>query len=132
MSIHQLIREGKNVEALQIAEPHIAGWESFNLLLGCARGDNTSEIADLAKRVKPSDDPETDYFSASHLAYCNQGTAAISMLKRAIERKYCSYPELDSDPFFDKVRTETDFLAARSEAIECQRDFVERLGLRSQ
>ena len=82
--------------------------------------------------MKPSDDPETDYFSASHLAYCNQGTAAISMLKRAVERKYCSYPELDSDPFFADVRIETDFLAVRSEAIACQRDFVAHLGLSNQ
>jgi hypothetical protein len=75
-------------------------------------------------RVKPSDDPETNYFSASHLAYCGQRSSALEMLKRAIEGKYCSYPALDSDPFFAIVRSQPEFAELRSAAIACQAKFL--------
>ena len=56
------------------------------------------EVDSLALAVKPSPDPEMNYFSAAHLAYCGHTAVAIEMLKRAIAGGYCSYPAIDSDP----------------------------------
>ena len=126
LSIHLLARQGRLSEALQVEEPHIAGWESFNLLVGCLRRESADQIAELAKRVKPSSDSETNYFSAMHLAYCGQTRAALEMLRRAIDGGYCSYPALDSEPFFDNIRNQPEFQSVRQAGIGCQRDFAAR------
>ena len=126
LSIHLLARQGRLSDALQVEEPHIAGWESFNLLVGCLRHESSGQIAELAKRVKPSSDSETNYFSAMHLAYCGQTRAALEMLRLAIVGGYCSYPALDSEPFFDSIRNKPEFQPVRRAGIDCQRDFAAR------
>ena len=126
LSIHLLTRQGRLSDALQVEEPHIAGWESFNLLVGCLRRESSDRIAELANRVKPSSDSETNYFSAMHLAYCGQKRAALEMLRRAIDGGYCSYPALDSEPFFGSVRNHPEFQSVRQAGMGCQRDFAAR------
>ena len=126
LSIHALARQGRLSDALQIDEPHIEGWESFNLLEGCLRHESSNQIAELAKRVSTSSDSETNYFSAMHLAYCDQERAALEMLRRAIDGGYCSYPALDSEPFFDTIRHNPEFQSVRKAGMDCQRDFAAR------
>jgi len=46
------------------------------------------------------------------------------MLKLAIERNYCSYPAMDQDPFFAKVRTSPEFSDLRAAGITCHDDLV--------
>jgi hypothetical protein len=46
------------------------------------------------------------------------------MLQRAIDGKYCSYPVIESDPFFYSLRGEPGFQAIREAGIACQREFV--------
>ena len=48
------------------------------------------------------------------------------MLRRAINGGYCSYPALDSDPFFDSIRNKSEFQSVRQAGIDCQRDFAVR------
>lgn len=50
------------------------------MLEGCLQHESSDQIAELAKRVKPSSDSETNYFSAAHRAYCGQEQAALEML----------------------------------------------------
>lgn len=126
LTIHLLARQGKLSDALQVKEPHIAGWESFNLLAGCLRHESPDQVAKLADRVKPSSDPETNYFSAMHLAYCGEQGAALEMLRRAIDGGYCSYPALDSEPFFDNLRKKQEFQSILQAGIDCRRDFAAR------
>src|SRR5690348_4575714 len=45
------------------------------LLLACAEGRPRSHVALLATGVEVSDDPEVNYFSAGHLAYCGETEA---------------------------------------------------------
>lgn len=126
ITIHLLVRQGRLSDAIQVEEPHIAGWESFNLLAGCLRHESPDQIAKLAKRVKASSDPETNYFSAMHLAYCGQERAALEMLRTAVKGGYCSYPALDSEPFFEGIRNEPEFQVARQAGMDCQRNFATR------
>jgi hypothetical protein len=74
--------------------------------------------------VQASADPEVNYFAAAHLAYCGHSSTALQMLKRAIQGSYCSYPALDSDPFFANLRANPEFGGIRSSAIACQNNFL--------
>jgi TolB-like protein/tetratricopeptide (TPR) repeat protein len=124
ISIHMLVRDGKTQEALKLGSPHIPQWNSYDMLLACVQHSPPPEILALAAAVKPLDDPETNYFSAAHLAYCGQSRAALEMLKEAIQGKYCSFPAIDSDPYFTGLRSHAAFAEVRSAAMSCQREFL--------
>jgi serine/threonine protein kinase/DNA-binding winged helix-turn-helix (wHTH) protein/tetratricopeptide (TPR) repeat protein len=123
-AIDALLREGKNTQARLIGPTHIPNWQSYNMLLACADHKPATEIADVAKSVQPVDDPEVNYYFASHLAYCGQTGAATEFLRRAIEKSYCSYPAIDTDPFLASLRSRPDFAEIRSAAIGCQQVFL--------
>jgi serine/threonine protein kinase len=130
-SIDALVRAGKANEAVQVGPPDIAR-ASYALLLACAGRRPAAEIATLSHDVHPEADPEVNYFSASHLAYCGQTEAALRMLRRAIEGNYCSYPAMDSDPLFANIRHKPEFAEVRSTAIECQKKFLAERGASAQ
>jgi hypothetical protein len=96
------------------------------MLVACAQRRPAEEVAALAAGVRTSDDPEANYLAASHLAYCGQTRQALSLLRHAIAGHYCSYPAIDSDPFFSGVRVTPEFTEIRTSAQACQRDFLER------
>jgi serine/threonine protein kinase/DNA-binding winged helix-turn-helix (wHTH) protein/Tfp pilus assembly protein PilF len=124
LSVHILIREGKEKEAAQLGSPNIPQWGSYDMLLACAERKPSAEIAALVRMVQPADDPEANYLSAAHLAYCGQTSTALQMLKRAVQGNYCSYPAMDSDPFFASLRANPEFSEIRSAAIACQNKFL--------
>lgn len=110
--------------ALAIPAPKIPHWDSYKMLLACARQAPAPEIKSLAAAVETDDDPEINYFFAGHLAYCGQTAPALHMLKTAIARNYCSYPAIDKDPFFDNLRSNPEFGRIRAAAIACHDNFV--------
>jgi hypothetical protein len=118
------LRQGKEKEALQIGSPRIEEWTSYDMLLACAAHKPAAEIAALASRVKPEDDPEINYFAASHLAYCGQTNAALDMLKRTVQGNYCSYPAMDTDPMFASIRSLPEYAPIRSAGMACQNNFL--------
>lgn len=123
-AVEVLLREGKKEEAIRIGPPQIPHWDSYKMLLACARQEPESQIASLSSLVEIDDDPEINYFFAGHLAYCGQTTAALRMLELAIKRNYCSYPAMDKDPFFDKVRASPEFARVRAAGIACHNNFI--------
>lgn len=123
-AIEVLLREGKKAEALRIPAPEIPHWDSYKMLLACARGAPSAEIQSLASKVEIDDDPEVDYFFAGHLSYCGQNEAALQMLRVAIDHNYCSYPSIDTDPFFNGLRTNPQFQKLRQAGMACHNDFV--------
>ena len=128
LSIHILVRSGKNDEAIALGTPNMPQWNSFDMLLACIRQRPASEVQALAAAVKPSDDPESNYFFAAHLAHCGQTTRALEMLQRAIRGKYCSYPVMDGDPYFTNLRTRPEFADIRSAGVSCQKEFLSQRG----
>ena len=50
------------------------------------------------------------------------------MLRRAIGGGYCSYPALDTDPFFASLRGTPEFAPIRSAAIACHEGFLKAAG----
>lgn len=125
LSLHILVREGKINDAAQLGAPHIPGWGSYDMLLTCAQHKPEADIEILARNIQADEDPETNYFSATHLAYCGQNAAALQMLKKAIQGNYCSYPAMDSDPFLAGLHQETEWAELRSAAIQCLRKFLD-------
>ena len=111
-------------EALKIPAPRTPGWESYQMVLACARQAPAPEIDALAAKVEPDDDPEVDYFFAGHLAWCGQTEASLRMLKMAIDRNYCSYPAMDKDPLFDKLRNNPEFKRIRASGMMCREYFL--------
>ena len=124
--IDMLARQGRTQEALQLGSPNIPEWRSYDLLLACLARKPSSEIATLAGSVRASDDPELNYFAAAHLAYCEQTEAAFDLLSRAIKGNYCSYPAIESDPLFAKVRSTSQYTDMRAAGRACQERFVAR------
>jgi serine/threonine protein kinase/DNA-binding winged helix-turn-helix (wHTH) protein len=124
LTIDVLLREGKEQEALQVRRPQIGAWTSYDMLLACAGHKPAAEIAALAKRVEPDDDPESNYFAASHLAYCGQTAAALDMLNRTVKANYCSYPAMDTDPMFASIRTQSEYAEIRAAGKACQDNFL--------
>jgi len=122
--IDALLREGKVKDALLVGETKIPRWQSYNMLLACADHKSPAEVAAIAQTVQPFDDPEVNYYFAAHFAYCGQTSAALSMLRQAIQGGYCSYPAVDTDPFFKSVRAKSEFAEIRSAAIACQEKFL--------
>ncbi|WP_109484321.1 winged helix-turn-helix domain-containing protein [Occallatibacter savannae] len=127
-AIELLLRQGNKPEALRIPAPQIPHWDSYKMLLACARGAPPEEIKALSAKVEVDDDPEINYLFAGHLAYCGQTEAALRMLKIAIDRHYCSFPTVDKDPFFDRLRNNPQFQKLRSAAMACHADFVNPRG----
>ena len=124
LSIDMLVRQGKEQKALRLASAHTPQWGGYGMMLACIQRKPAPEIRALAGAVQPSDDPELNYISATHLAYCGQRDAAIEMLRRAIKGNYCSYPAIESDPFFTTLRAIPEFGDVRTVAIECQNNFL--------
>ncbi len=128
LSLHIFLRAGKVTEAMRVGPSGIPQWRSFDMLLACAEHRSASDIASLAEGVKPADDPETNYFAASHFAYCGNSSAALGLLRQSIRGGYCSYPALDVDPFFSRLRDTAEFAESRKSAIRCQAKLLVEAG----
>jgi DNA-binding winged helix-turn-helix (wHTH) protein/TolB-like protein len=124
LTVHALLRAGRSAEAIRLGPSGIPQWPSFDMVLACAAHRPQPEIDSLAGKVVVADDPETNYFAASHLAYCGQPIAAEDLLKDAIQGGYCSYPAMDLDPFFANLRQRTEFADIRAAGFKCQTDFL--------
>jgi hypothetical protein len=122
--IDMLVRQGKEQEALRRGLEHTPQWAGYDMLLACIQHKPEPEIRRLAAAVQTSDDPETNYISATHLAYCDRTHAAFEMLRRAIEGNYCSYPAIESDPYFATLRAKPEFGELRSAAVACRNNFL--------
>lgn len=68
MTIDMLARQGRTQEALQVGDPNISGWKSYDVLRACLAGKSSSEVNTLTESVGASEDPELNYFAAGHLA----------------------------------------------------------------
>jgi serine/threonine protein kinase/DNA-binding winged helix-turn-helix (wHTH) protein/Flp pilus assembly protein TadD len=124
VSIEIFLRQGKEQEALQLGLAHPPQWAGYDLVLAYIQHKPASEVRALAERVQASDDPETNYLAAGHLAYAGYLDTAMQMLRAAIKGNYCSYPAMDSDPMFANLRAKPEFVEIRAAGIQCQNNFL--------
>ena len=122
--IELFLHQGKVKEAVEVAPTNIPHWDSVTMLQACAAHKPLPEIVAMAGLVQAQDEPEANFFFSRALSYCGQADAALHLLKRAIEGNYCSFPAIDSDPFFASVRAKPEFAAIRAAGIACQKRFL--------
>lgn len=117
LTANALVRQGKTREALEVLGPRPPVWGGFPALRAALSNQPVAQAA-------AGDDPEVNYFIATHLAYARRDQPALDLLMKAIGGGYCSYPVIDTDPLLDNVRTAPEFPKARAAAAECQRAFL--------
>ena len=74
-------------------------------------------------------DPELAYGLAPMLEYCGRRTEALAFLDSAIDKGFCAWPALDTDPIWVRLRSDPAFPRLRDEAVACHsrfREIVER------
>ena len=86
------------------------------------RTDLRSAVAQVEARHLQ--DGEELFRNAEVLSYCQQTDAALSQLREAIERGYCSYPAMEKDPLFDPIRQQPEFAELGQAAVHCQQNFL--------
>ncbi|HTS76415.1 MAG TPA: protein kinase [Bryobacteraceae bacterium] len=124
LSMDVFLREGKEKEALEARPATAPDWAGFPLLFAYFQHRPASEIAALARGMKPVTDPEMNYFSAAHLAYAGQPEAALQMLRAAITAGYCAYPGIEADPMLAGIRSNAGFEPVRALARQCREQFL--------
>jgi serine/threonine protein kinase/tetratricopeptide (TPR) repeat protein len=124
VSIDVRLHQGRENEILQERPAIIPPWAGYDMLFGFLEHRQEREVAALARKIQPAPDPEVNYFAAAHLAYVGETGLAIPLLKLAIQKGYCAYPAIDSDPLFTTVRERPEFAEIRSDAIACQNTFL--------
>ena len=101
-----------------------AKWGSYDMLPACIQRRSPQGIAALAANVQTSEDPEANYLAAANLAFCGQNKQALRLLRLAVQGNYCSWPAMESDPFFASVRAMPEFAAIRAAGMACQQNFL--------
>jgi DNA-binding winged helix-turn-helix (wHTH) protein/serine/threonine protein kinase len=123
--VDMLVRQGRTAAALAVGVPQLPQWRGkYEMLFACMQGRPPGEIAALARGVTPSTDSEENYQSAAHLSYCGQTDAAGEMLKQAIQRNYCSFPAMESDPLLANLRSTAGYAELRAAGLACQNRFL--------
>jgi eukaryotic-like serine/threonine-protein kinase len=120
-----LLRQKKFEEALRTATDSM--YSGRDLLEACLH-NKRDRIAVLVKGLDALamsvPDPEAKYFQGAQDAFCGVRQNALRMLRVAVEKNYCAYPAMDTDPFFADLRGLPEFAAIRSAGIECQSKFL--------
>ena len=120
--------------SLQLLEPAsehewVAAFQSQYGRLADVCGESTDQAAQVARDAEQAfadlSDSEPFYWMSSMLAFCGQKDVALRMLRRAIDKGYCAYTNIDSDARWDSLRDDPEFLAIRDEAIACHQRFVD-------
>ena len=120
-----LLREGKIAEA-QEAVKHMPTAPRYHrdLLEACLQLRPASDLDRIAQELVTNRaaeaDPEILYYEGALLGYCGKKQAALDLLQSAVERNYCSYSNLVSDPLLAKLRSEPAIDKVLTSARECQ------------
>jgi tetratricopeptide (TPR) repeat protein len=121
-----LLREGKREDAAAMIpdEAPTAG-----LIKATMRGEPKAKLEvltqELEARVNKITDPEIHYWTGEVLAAMGQRAAALRMVRYAMEKNYCAYPAIESDPTLSNLASEAEFPAIKQEAKKCRERFEE-------
>ena len=121
-----LLRQGRNAEALENARAITVDDGRMQLAEACLQKRSSSEIDELSNRAHgfALSDPEIRFATAEIEAFCGRNQVALGLLRQAVQDRFCSYPALDSDPLFSRLRDTAEFQEIRVAAIDCQNKFV--------
>ncbi len=120
-----LLREDRVAEAREAVKRMPSGSHyRRDLVEACVGLRPQSELDRMAHEAETSGsldpDPENSYYEGTLFAYCGKTEAAFHLLKAAIEKNYCVYSQLRSDPLLAKLRPMREFNQLLTAAHECQ------------
>jgi eukaryotic-like serine/threonine-protein kinase len=127
VEMYLLLHEGKVDEVERGVRASDA--RALHLFVSARHGkpmpDIEREFAQLKATEMGLRDGENPYFNVGPLMAAGLDTAALEMLRLAVSRHYCSYPAMDNDPLFARIRTTPEFQRIRQAAIQCQQSFLQ-------
>ena len=129
------LRQGKRSEARENARKlaadhpdHVA--EAF--IKACSEEAPAPEMDKATRAFAPSAlaDPDSEnlYWSGSIVAYCGQKELAIQLIRKSIEKRYCSYTPLQTDPLVASLRGTREFPELLAAAKTCRDGFLAERG----
>jgi hypothetical protein len=125
-TINRLLREGKLQEAREaVKQVPLNVNDHRELLEACLQPNAGARLDRIAAQTEPAvladPDPERWYLQGAIMAFCGKKDIALRMLGRSIERNYCAYSTLQSDPLLAKLRQVPEFTRLLSAAKQCQK-----------
>ena len=84
---------------------------------------NASE-RETEKQILGTRDSEPKFYFAVDLASVGRNGDALRFLRMAVESNYCSYPAMDTQPNFARVRKSPEFAAIHAAGVACQQRFL--------
>ena len=74
------------------------------------------------------EDGEQPYWTAAILAYLGEHETALGLVEVSIERSYCSYPFMETDPLLEGLRSDaslaTEYARVRDAGRACHEAFM--------
>jgi len=74
--------------------------------------------------LQSNPDAENRYLFAGDMAFCGEKTAALKLLKTAIDGRYCAYQGMQKDPMLAPLRGTPEFTQLLTAAKKCQDSFL--------
>jgi tetratricopeptide (TPR) repeat protein len=124
-----LLREGKLQQAREAVkkmplEPRYRR-SLAEACLGLAPRSELDRMAQATLNAQDMEgDPERLYYLGTILAYAGENDVALQMIRKAIERNYCSYSGLQNDPLLGTLRRGPGFADLLKAAQFCQEPII--------
>ena len=101
--------------------------ETRRLMESCLEGAGAAAldgaVREFVDHWQDAGDPETPYAVAPMLVYCGRPREALRFVERAVDMTFCSYPALDLDPIWTRLRDDPEFQRIRGKARACHERF---------
>jgi hypothetical protein len=81
--------------------------------------------AEVMNYFLPLRDAEWIFGGSEALAATGKNEDALRLLRKVVEKNYCAYPAMDTDPAFDTIRNTPEFSKIRQAGIACQQRFLQ-------
>jgi len=107
VSIDVFLREGKEKDVLQAQTA--PQWGGYSMLFAFLRHRPEHEIVALARTVQPRR-PRSELFFGGPLGLLRPDRCRARDAEQTIQRGYCTYPAIESDPMFTSLRGSPRFM----------------------
>jgi hypothetical protein len=133
----QILLHQKNYEDARRVAERLAADASWPARFVRARFEDrpAGEIAHLAddyiaQNVRVFRDPESSYLDGALMAFCGHHERALDLIGRAIRGGYAAYPNVETDPLLDSLRSRPEYPALVTAGRRVQQGLIEHLGER--
>jgi tetratricopeptide (TPR) repeat protein len=128
-----LMRQGESEQAAELTRQSSTGvFRAFEAQLD-GRPLEQDALQQIVDAVLAMPDAEQQYWYGSVLAFAGEHEAGLRLIREGIERGYCSYPYMDTDPLLAGLRTDPElaesYAEARAAGKACHESFLAATGI---